>query len=188
VVITDEQFKKLAPEARKCMRLATGLLTFFMILPVLIFRLIIWWESINLPVLLDIAFIVWGLLWIAYLLISPTIRYRRYRYLIDKEKIVVQEGLWFIAREFAPIERVHQITVKSGPIDRLYGLANVIATTAGGTITIRFLEREKAEKIADALQEKVRYILGQQGISLTGLEEGADNQGTRETREVDRDE
>jgi membrane protein YdbS with pleckstrin-like domain len=162
------------------MRLATGILVFFMMIPILILWLVLSGENIEMPFWLELAFIVWGVLWIVYLLISPVIRYRRYRYLIDREKIVVQEGLWFITREFAPIERIHQIAVKSGPIDRLYGLANVIATTAGGTVTIRFLEKEKAEEIADALQEKVRQILYQQGISLAALDEKTKNNGKEE--------
>lgn len=188
MVILDEQFKKLVPEARRCMRLSTAVLVLFLVVPVLIVWLILMAESITLPLWLNLIFMTWGLLWIIYLLISPAVRYRRYRYLIDREKVMVQEGLWFITREFAPIERLHQIAVKSGPIDRLYGLAKVIATTAGGTVTIRFLEKEKAEEIADTLQKKVRHILLQQGISLTGLVEEKKNKITGDSREVAGDE
>ena len=44
-----------------------------------------------------------------------------------------------------------------------------MATTAGGTVTIRFLEREVAEEIAQSLHSKVRYILKQQGISVDDM-------------------
>ena len=74
-----------------------------------------------------------------------------------------------VTQDFAPIERIHQIAVKSGPIDRVYGLAKVVATTAGGTVTIRFLEQEVAEEIAHSLQRTVRYILKQQGISVENI-------------------
>jgi uncharacterized protein len=186
---TQEQFKKLAPAAGKCMFLATGLLTAAMILPVLICWFIFQGQNVVFPLWANIGFVAWGILWLAYLLISPPIRYRRYRYLIDQEKIVVKEGLWFTTIEFAPIERVHQIAVKSGPIDRLFGLANVIATTAGGTITIRFLEKEQAEEIAINLQAKVRYILERQGISLAELTpEKKNGCGTSATHGEDADE
>ena len=169
MVIKEEQFNKLAPQARKCMRLATAVGVILMVAIAAIVWLVLAAEDIRLPLLVHLAFAVWCLAWIVYLLVSPAIRYRRYRYLTDGEKIVVREGLWFVSQVFAPIERIHQIAVKSGPIDRLYGLAEVVATTAGGTVTIRFLEREVAEEIAQSLHSKVRYILKQQGISVDDM-------------------
>ena len=49
---------------------------------------------------------------------------------------------------FCTYRKDTQIAVKSGPIDPVYGLAKVVATTAGGTVTIHFLEQEVAEEIA----------------------------------------
>ena len=172
MVIKEEQFQKLAPQARNCMRLATALLAVIMILPAVVTWIVLAARQTDLPLLADLALAAWCVCWIIYWLVSPSIRYRRYRYLIDSEKIVVREGLWFVTQEFAPLERIHQIAVKSGPIDRLYGLAKVIATTAGGTVTIRFLENAVAEEIAQSLQSKVRYILKQQGISVDNMTEG----------------
>lgn len=166
MTIQDAQFKQLAVQARKCMRLATSIGMFFLIIPAVIVWIALYIGQVTLPFFAHLLFAGWILIWLLYLLIAPAIRYRRYRYLIDQEKIVVREGLWFITEQFAPIERIHQIAVKSGPIDRLYGLSKVVATTAGGMVTISFLETSVAEDIADSLQSKVRYILAQQGISL----------------------
>lgn len=57
-----------------------------------------------------------------------------------------------------PIERLHQITMAQGPIDRVFGLTKVIVTTAGGEVTIRFLEYEKAQQIAEALKKKINQV------------------------------
>lgn len=93
---------------------------------------------------------------------SAFIRYFRYSYLIDENRIVVREGILFVSTTIAPIERVHQITVESGPIDRLTGLAKVMATTAGGEIVVRFLEKELAEELAIKLEKTVKSIVKEQ--------------------------
>jgi uncharacterized protein len=173
MVIREQDFHNLVPEAKKCMFTTTLIWVAVLILSALAAWLIIFLQDAALPWWADLLFAAWGLLWLIYLFASPAIRYRRYRYLIDGEKIVVREGLFFISLVFAPIERLHQITVKSGPIDRLYNLAKVIATTAGGVVVISFLPRQEAEDIAEMLQAKVRYILGQQGITLSSSPEQA---------------
>lgn len=95
---------------------------------------------------------------ILYLIISPKMRYERYRYSITEDAIDVREGFIFIERNIVPIERLHKIAIEKGPIDRIFKLAKVIVTTAGGDITIRFLEDEKSEFIADTLKKKINEI------------------------------
>ena len=93
-----------------------------------------------------------------YLIVSPKVRYERYRYSITEDSIDVREGFIFIERSIVPIERLHKIAIEKGPIDRMFNLAKVIVTTAGGDVTIRFLEDEKSEFIADALKKKINEI------------------------------
>lgn len=88
-------------------------------------------------------------------LISPKIRYERYRYRITDEEIDIQEGFLWINRNIVPIERLHKIEVARGPIDRMFGLAKVSVTTAGGDVTLRFLDNEKADFIADSLKKRI---------------------------------
>lgn len=95
---------------------------------------------------------------IIYLFVSPIIRYNRYKYKINDEEVDIIEGLWFITRTIVPIERLHKITLQRGPIDNIFGLSKVIITTAGGDAVIRFLENEKAEKIAESLKNKINEI------------------------------
>ena len=82
----------------------------------------------------------------------------RYRYAITEDAIDVKEGFIFIKRNIVPIERLHKIAIEKGPIDRMFNLAKVIVTTAGGDVVIRFLEDEKSEFIADSLKKKINEI------------------------------
>ena len=41
----------------------------------------------------------------------------------------------------------------------MFGLAKVGVTTAGGDVTIRFLENEKADLIAESLKRKINEIV-----------------------------
>ena len=89
-------------------------------------------------------------------------RYMRYKYCINEEKIDVKEGFIFIERNIVPMERLHKIDMMQGPIDRMFKLAKVKVTTAGGDVTLRFLEEEKAEFIVDSLKSKINEIVKKQ--------------------------
>ena len=94
-----------------------------------------------------------------YLIISPIIFYRRYRYRLDDDKVEIRRGIITITHTLVPIERIHQVEVSKGPINRMFGLANVNMTTAGGTATLEYLDQETAESIASKLNECVVKLL-----------------------------
>jgi hypothetical protein len=96
---------------------------------------------------------------IIYLLVSPQVFYRRYRYRIDDEKAEIRRGVITITHSLVPIERIHQVQVSKGPINRMFGLANVNITTAGGVSTLEYLDIETAESIASKLNECVVKML-----------------------------
>ncbi len=96
---------------------------------------------------------------VVYGLVEPEIMYRRYRYRMDDDKIEVRRGIIYITHAMVPIERVHQVDVSEGPINRMYGLANVNITTAGGVVTIEYLKEDVAEGIAAKLNENVVKLL-----------------------------
>ena len=80
------------------------------------------------------------------MLVEPYFRYNRYRYSINEECIDIREGYLFVKRNIVPIERLHKLEISKGPIDQIFHVAKVTVTTAGGDVTLRFLEEEKAEK------------------------------------------
>lgn len=91
-------------------------------------------------------------------LISPIIRFYRYRYKIDDESIDIIEGYIFVTRSIVPINRLHKLEIIQGPYDKICNVARVNVTTAGGDVTIRFLETEKADKITESLKKKINEI------------------------------
>ncbi len=96
---------------------------------------------------------------VAYCLISPVIFYKRYRYRIDEDKIEIRKGVFTIRHILVPVERIHQVEISKGPINRAFGLADVLITTAGGTVVIEYLEDMVAEGIAANLNERIIAML-----------------------------
>lgn len=112
---------------------------------------------VDMPVFASIL-VVYVLL-VAFLLISPLIFYKRYRYKMDSDKVDIRKGVLWITHLMVPIERIHQVDVIKGPINRLFGLADVRITTAGGTAVIQYLEEDVAEQIVEHLNNTVVALL-----------------------------
>ena len=133
----------------------------FAILSVIVGLIIHFWEYItdydrDLGSIIVIAIYI---LISLYLIIGPQIFYRRYRYRMDDDKVEIRRGIITITHSLVPIERIHQVEVAKGPINRMFGLANVIVTTAGGVATVEYLDEDVAESIASKLNEYVVRLL-----------------------------
>lgn len=96
------------------------------------------------------------------MLVVPYFRYNRYRYSINEECIDIKEGYLFTKRNIVPIERVQKLQTAKGPIDQIFHIEKLIVTTAGGDVTINYLEEERAENIADNLKKRVNEIVKEQ--------------------------
>lgn len=153
------EYKRLNKKSKNCMRLSSAIGIAILLSILGIIRGICYAINMLVPNWVDLIFSSIIILSILYIILAPIIRYKRYKYHIDDEKLIVVEGLWFITKTIAPIERVHQIAIERGPIDRLYGLSKVVATTAGDNITISFLENQIAEKIAENLGIRIGTIV-----------------------------
>lgn len=94
-----------------------------------------------------------------YLLIWPAVYYARYRYRISEDRIDIRRGVFVIRHTVVPTERIHQLEVSLGPINNLFRLADVTITTAGGTASIQYLDREVAAEISDSLNEYITDII-----------------------------
>lgn len=153
------KYERPSKNAIGCMYLASGILDII----VFVIAMILW--KYVLPQQMTWVKVIYYLVsgcCVFDLLLAPYIRYCRYRYCITDECIDVKEGFLFVERNIVPIERLHKIRTMRGPIDRLFGLTKVIVTTAGGDVTIRFLEEKQAEDIAMNLQRRVNQIIGKQ--------------------------
>ena len=159
------EYKTLNKKAISCMRTNTLIWSLILVAIAAIVLVILNYNNVDIPTFVYIILGVLLVLTILDIVISPIIRYKRYRYLIDDEMVSVVEGLYFIEKSIAPIERIHQISVQRGPIDRFYGLSKVLVTTAGGIIKISFLEDDAAEDIAKKLQHRINKIVAEQGVN-----------------------
>lgn len=159
------QYEKLSRGAIGCMFIAT-LIQVLILSGILLGVWLIFGE--RLPRIVKIIMLVLELLSIIYLFVSPKIRYERYRYSITDDCIDVKEGFLFIERNIVPIERLHKISIKKGPIDRMFNLSKVIVTTAGGDVTIRFLEDKKSHFISNSLKDKINNIAIESKIQNKG--------------------
>lgn len=152
--------EKLSKKALGCMYVATGIgsISFLGILVALNAFLFFPMDiAIGKIVTLALAILI-----VFNAVVSPYFRFHRYRYKIDEECIDIREGYLFITRQIVPIERLHKMEVSRGPIDRMFGVGKVQVTTAGGDVTIRFLEKERAEAIAESLMKRVNRIAVEQ--------------------------
>lgn len=146
------EYQKLSIKARGCMLVNEIILA--AICTVIIGVVWFFLQDVSVPVNINLIWILAAVIWVLSL-IAPFYRYERYRYRFTEEDIDVREGFLFLHRDIVPIERLHKVALESGPIDRIFGLSKVIVTTAGGDVTIRFLEEEIAKKIVDRLKVRI---------------------------------
>ena len=116
------KYEKLSKKATSCMFVAT--LVQFLISTSILF--VIWFIfGEYLPQIVINIMIGLVILDFLYLIVSPKVRYERYRYSITEDSIDVREGFIFIERSIVPIERLHKIAIEKGPIDRMFNLDDI---------------------------------------------------------------
>lgn len=153
-------YEKLSKGAMKCMYVATGFgSTILIVIALLLNKLIFIPEDMKSG---KMIVLIVTMLILANMVISPYFRFHRYRYSINEECIDIKEGYLFVKREIVPIERLHKLEMQKGPIDRMFKVAKLIVTTAGGDVTIRFLDDDKAERIAEFLKKRINQIVIEQ--------------------------
>lgn len=106
---------------------------------------------------------VFALLLLAEAVISPYFRYHRYRYQINAEYLDIIEGYLFVKRSVVPLNRLHKLETKKGPIDRMFHVAKVVVTTGGGEVTIQLLDEAKATQIVEYLSRRINELALKQG-------------------------
>jgi membrane protein YdbS with pleckstrin-like domain len=57
--------------------------------------------------------------------------YKRYKYALDEEGILINRGVWWKYKRTIPFPRMQHISIDQGPIEQIYGLYRVNSYTAG---------------------------------------------------------
>ena len=157
--LTVDGYRILDPASKKSMYLSHLILASILTL-IVVASLSLYGDDLGgIMSLGSMTIIAFWILAVIYLAAGPEEYYRRYRYRLDDEKLEIRRGILIISHELVPIERIHQVEVSRGPINRHYNLANVNVTTAGGVVQISYLEDDVAESIALKLNDTVVSIL-----------------------------
>src|SRR5262245_37398444 len=60
------------------------------------------------------------------------LRYDTTWYVLSRRSLRIRSGIWEIHEATITFENIQNVTVESGPVERLFGIGNVIVDTAGG--------------------------------------------------------
>jgi uncharacterized protein len=106
------------------------------------------------------AIVLWSTVGVALLHVSvmPQWRYRVHRWEDTDTAIYTQSGWITQERRIAPIARIQTVDTHRGPIEQLFRLANVTATTASaaGPLKIHGLSRARANQLVADLTERTQ--------------------------------
>lgn len=107
----------------------------------------------------DAAIAVTSVAAAAHALIMPRWRYRVHRWEVTDQALYTRSGWFSVHWRIAPISRIQTIDSHRSFGERLFGLANVTATTASaaGPVRIHGLDR----KLADSLLDQLAVATGQ---------------------------
>ena len=155
--MADEGYNFLNPKSKSVMYIKYVIISAVLIAAAAV--LFIFRKEAGISDIAAYAAIVAAVIFSIILLMMPVIFYKHYRYIVDSEKVDVCCGVFFIRRTVVPIERVHQVQVKTGQLSNHFGLADVVITTAGGFATIQYLDRQVADSIAELLNDTINKII-----------------------------
>ena len=90
---------------------------------------------------------------IAAVILVPRVRWAIHRWEETDTAIYSRSGLFWEEWRAAPLSRVQTVDKTRGPLERLFGLATVVVTTASskGAVRIRSLDADVAEEMAQRL-------------------------------------
>lgn len=97
--------------------------------------------------------------------VAPIWRYRVHRWEISPQAVFTRSGWLVQERRIAPISRVQTVETYRGPLDRLFGLANVTVTTASSAGAVRIVALDAA--VADQVVAQLTDIAALGGHDAT---------------------
>ncbi len=111
---------------------------------------------------LGLSLAVAGALALAYVLVMPSWRFRVHRWEVTDDAVHARSGWWWQRSRIAPMARIQTVDTASGPIQRLFGLAGLVVTTASaaGPVRIQGLDRDLAAELAETLTARAQAAPG----------------------------
>ena len=92
---------------------------------------------------------------LVFVVVVPLWRFRVHRWDVSPDAVYTRSGWLVQERRIAPISRVQTVDTERGPLDRLFGLANVTVTTASsaGAVRIVALDADVADRVVAQLTD-----------------------------------
>jgi hypothetical protein len=91
--------------------------------------------------------------------VVPSRRYQRLGYALHPTLLQVVRGWLFHADTIVPLVRVQHIDVTRGPLDKMFGTANLVVHTAGthnSIVVLPGLAPDRASEIRDEIRRHIR--------------------------------
>ncbi|MBA3314781.1 MAG: PH domain-containing protein [Planctomycetaceae bacterium] len=70
--------------------------------------------------------------WVAIVVLAVHLRYDTTWYVLSDRSLRIRRGIWIIRETTITFENVQNVTVRQGPLQRVFGIADVLVETAGG--------------------------------------------------------
>ncbi|MGH8884634.1 MAG: PH domain-containing protein [Egibacteraceae bacterium] len=92
----------------------------------------------------------------------PVLRYRRWRYALRPRDLWIRRGTIWVILSVIPYQRLQFVDTRQGPLDRLFGLAQLVVHTAAPGTSGRLpgLDAAEAERLRERLTEVERDVDG----------------------------
>ncbi|MFI0742144.1 PH domain-containing protein [Streptomyces sp. NPDC021100] len=97
---------------------------------------------------------------LGYQLAMPAWRYRIHAWEVGEAAVYTTNGWFWQRSRIAPLSRVQTVDTTIGPLQRRYGLATVVVTTAStaGAVKISGLAETDARRMAEHVGRAARYV------------------------------
>lgn len=112
--------------------------------------------AVVLGLVLPWAFLIaaaWAVLTVVSLVAVPRVRWAIHRWEATDDAVYSRSGLFWEEWRAAPLSRVQTVDKTRGPLQRQFGLATVVVTTASskGAVRISALDAARAAEMVDHL-------------------------------------
>lgn len=98
--------------------------------------------------------------------VAPPRRWRAWGYALAGDELHVAYGVWTWVHTIVPLARVQHIDIAQGPIERMFGVVQLLVHTAGtdhAVVILPGITRATAEELRDVIRTHVRSDVARLG-------------------------
>ena len=142
------EFKKLDKKVLKIWIICTSILFVFLLGICVVTQFI---EGIIVPLLI---FEIIVMLFMAFLcFVLPVMKYNRYTYAYNEQRIIIKKGVIFKYEIIIPVCQIQDLHLLQGPLMQMMKLQAIEISTAGSNYSISGIQFEQAKKMVEELEE-----------------------------------